>query len=83
MFVAQNLIESNSGCSSVGRTPALGAGGRRFEPCYPDKQWDCSSVVERRPEEPRVGGSIPSSPTKLVENIEMRKRRNIKRKHNM
>lgn len=25
-----------SGCSSVGRTPGLGPGGRRFESCYPD-----------------------------------------------
>ena len=26
---------SASGCSSVGRAPGLGPGGRRFEPCYP------------------------------------------------
>ena len=27
-----------SGCSAVGSAPALGAGGRRFEPCHPDRR---------------------------------------------
>lgn len=31
-------------CSSVGRAPALGAGGRRFEPCYLDEIADERSM---------------------------------------
>ena len=27
-----------SGCSSVGRAPGLGPGGRTFESCHPDKE---------------------------------------------
>lgn len=30
------LQNSNTGCSTVGSMPALGAGGRRFESGHPD-----------------------------------------------
>ena len=62
------FIRTIYGSSSVGRTLGLGPRGRRFEPCLPYQNEVVAQVVEREPEELRVGGSTPSNLTKNKKN---------------
>ena len=52
-------------CSSIGRTPALHAGGCGFESRHGPLR-ACSSEVERGPEESSAVGSIPTVPISPV-----------------
>jgi hypothetical protein len=49
----------SAGCSSAGRAPRLGRGGRRIVPCHPD-QISLSLNGRALRSERRYGGSIPS-----------------------
>ena len=53
------------------RTSALGAEGRRFESCLPYQNEVVAQVVEREPEELRVGGSTPSNLTKNKKKMQL------------
>ena len=44
---------------------ALGADGRRFDPCLPDQYADMAQLVAQRTCNAKVEGSIPSVGTKL------------------
>ena len=50
----------SAGCSSVGRAPRLGRGGRRIVTCHPDQQILLSLNGRALRSERRYGGSIPS-----------------------
>lgn len=64
---------ANHRIAQPGRAPALGAGGRMFEPCCGDQFRDvrkmvllsCSSVVEQCLDKALVNGAIPLSATIL------------------
>ena len=49
-------------CSSVGRAPGCGPGGRRFESAH-TPHGALAQLVERQTEDLRVSGSIPEGPT--------------------
>src|ERR1700722_13164086 len=50
----------SAGCSSAGRAPRLGRGGRRIVTCHPDQQIPLSLNGRALRSERRYGGSIPS-----------------------
>src|SRR5277367_4658002 len=50
----------SAGCSSVGRAPRLGRGGRRIVTCHPDQHRPLSLNGRALRSERRYGGSIPS-----------------------
>ena len=52
------------GCSSVGRAPALQAGGQRFDSAHLHQKGSQLRWLERTPDKREVGGSSPLVPTK-------------------
>ena len=73
LLVIINNALVDGGCSSVGRAPDRGSGGRGFEPLYPP-HFVCGSLaqlVEQGTLNPKVEGSTPSRPTIFLPTIGM------------